>query len=189
MELDVKDRLETLTDIETAVWSELAATANDKAHAWRTPVLATVDGEAADARVIVLREVAQQEKRLLFYTDERASKVKQLLSHSRGTVVMWSRPLGWQLRCRVWLTLETSGLAATSRWEKVRHTPAAQEYLSAAAPGTPLVDEPYPNSGVVSRDYFAVINAKIESLDWLELRPGGNRRAIFASEGARWIQP
>ena len=185
----MKQRLESLPEIETAVWNELAATAGDKAHAWRTPVLATVNGGAADARVVVLREVAHREKRLVFYTDERAGKVSQLLSHPLGTVVMWSRPLGWQLRCHVRLTLATSGLAAPSRWAKVRLTPAAQEYLSVSPPGTALAEMRYPNSGAVPRDYFAVIDAQVESLDWLELRTDGNRRAIFDTEGARWIQP
>jgi hypothetical protein len=44
-------------------------------------------------------------------------------------------------------------------------------------------------SGAVSRDYFAVISAEITMLDWLELHPDGNRRAIFDEQGARWIQP
>ncbi len=41
----------------------------------------------------------------------------------------------------------------------------------------------------VARDYFAVIDATIESIDWLELHPDGHRRAIFDGHGARWVQP
>ena len=101
-------RPSTLTEIEAAVWQQLDAAVNDKAHEWRTPVLASVNGDAADARVIVLREVDARQKQLLFYTDERAGKVAQLLNHPRGMVVMWSRALGWQLRCHVRLALEMS---------------------------------------------------------------------------------
>ncbi len=183
------DRLETLAEIETALWNELVTAASDKAHAWRTPVLATVNGDAADARVVVLREAARRERQFVFYTDERAAKVSQLSTHPRGTVVMWSRALGWQLRCQVRLTVETSGLAASSRWAKISLTPAAQEYLCALPPGTALADTAYPNNGAVLRDYFAVIDAQIDCLDWLELRREGNRRAIFDARGARWVQP
>ena len=56
-------------------------------------------------------------------------------------------------------------------------------------PGTPLVDVIHGGSGAVARAFFAVINAEIESTDWLELHPDGNRRAIFDAQGARWIQP
>ena len=182
-------RLTALPEIEAAVWQRLGQAVTDKAHEWRTPVLATVNGDAADARIVVLREVNERQKQLLFYSDERAGKVSQLLNHPHGTVVMWSRKLGWQLRCRVRLTLEMSGLSATSRWARIKLTPAAQDYLSAMPPGTPLAEVQHTGSGQVSRDYFAVINAEVERVDWLELHPDGNRRAIFDAQGARWIQP
>jgi len=182
-------RLDTLPEIEVAVWKQLLAAVTDKAHEWRTPVLATVNGDAADARVVVLREVIDRQKQLLFYTDERAGKVSQLLRHPHGMVVMWSRKLGWQLRCHVQLTLEMSGLTATSRWARIKLTPAAQEYLSAMPPGAPLADVRHAGSGQVPRDYFAVISAEVECIDWLELHADGNRRAIFDAQGARWIQP
>ena len=182
-------RLETLPEIEAAVWNQLSVAVGEKAHEWRSPVLATVNGDAADARTVVLREVAERQKQLLFYTDERAGKVSQLLSHPHGTVVMWSRKLGWQLRCHVRLTLEMSGLSASSRWARIKLTRAAQEYLSAMPPGTPLADVHHAGSGEVPRDYFAVISAEIEVIDWLELHAGGNRRAIFDARGPRWIQP
>ena len=182
-------RLTTLPEIEAAVWERLGQAVTDKAHEWRTPVLATVNGDAADARTVVLREVNERQRQLLFYTDERAGKVSQLLNHPHGTVVMWSRQLRWQLRCRVRLTLEMSGLSASSRWARVKLTPAAQDYLSAMPPGTPLADMIHAGSGAVARAYFAVISAEVEATDWLELHPDGNRRAIFDAQGARWIQP
>ena len=49
-----------LTDLEAIraeVWRQLAQATEDKQHAWRTPVLATVNGHLADARTVVLREV------------------------------------------------------------------------------------------------------------------------------------
>jgi len=182
-------RLDSLPEIETAVWQQLEAATTDKAHDWRSPVLATVLGDAADARTVLLREVAVREKQLLFYTDERAGKVHQLLNHPRGTVVLWSRRLGWQLRCRVRLTLEVSGLAASSRWARIRLTPSAQDYLSPLPPGAPLADVLHAGSGAVARAYFAVISAEVEAVDWLELHRDGHRRAVFDAQGARWIQP
>lgn len=182
------DRLDSLAAIEAAVWHHLAGCVADKAHPWRTPVLATINGDAADARTVVLREVDVRTKQLLIYTDERAGKVHQLLNHPRGTLVMWSPALGWQLRCRVRLSLEMSGLAASSRWARIRLSPAAQDYLSPLPPGTPLHGAA-PAHPPVTRAYFAVIDASVESLDWLELHAEGHRRAIFDGQGARWVQP
>lgn len=182
-------RLASLPAIQATVWDELARCIGDKDHPWRTPVLATVAGDAADARTVVLREVDARHKQLLIYTDERAGKVAQLLHHPLGTLVMWSPTLGWQLRCRVRLTLEMSGLASSSRWARIKLSPAAQDYLSPLPPGAPLEDAAAPPREPVARDYFAVIDASVESLDWLELHADGHRRASFDHRGARWLQP
>ncbi|WP_298832130.1 pyridoxamine 5'-phosphate oxidase family protein [uncultured Piscinibacter sp.] len=182
------DRLESLVAVEAEIWRQLALCVQDKTHPWRTPVLATVDGERADARTVVLREVDPRQKQMLIYTDERAGKVSQLLQRPHGMLVMWSPELSWQLRCSVRLALEMSGLAASSRWARIRLSPAAQDYLSPLPPGTPL-QSAAPTHPAVARDYFAVIDATAESLDWLELRSDGQRRAIFDAHGARWVQP
>lgn len=186
-------RLASLPEIEAAVWRELADCTRDKAHPWRTPVLATTDGEFGDARTVVVREVSQEERRLLVYTDKRSGKVAQLQRHPLGTLVMWSASLGWQLRCRVQLSLDTSGLAVASRWARIKLSPGAQDYLSPLPPGTALEEAPHaPPAGSQERGalgFFAVIDAQVQSIDWLELGRQGQRRALFSLEGARWVQP
>jgi pyridoxamine 5'-phosphate oxidase len=189
-------RLDSLTGIEAALWEQLERAASDKAHAWRWPVLATVHGEFADARTVVLREVEPRTRRIFIYTDARAGKVSQILHHPMGSMVMWSPALGWQLRCRVRLTLEMSGLAATSRWAHVKLSPAAQDYLSPMPPGAVLVPTsagapaPAPTDAeTIQHEYFAVIEAVVEAIDWLELHPQGHRRAVFDAQGPRWVQP
>ena len=67
--------LTTLEEIRTEVWRQLEQATQDKEHAWRTPVLAIINGQEADARTVVLREIDARDRRLLIYTDERASKV------------------------------------------------------------------------------------------------------------------
>lgn len=183
--------LESLSAVRMAIWRELSNATRDKAHAWRTPVLATVNGGSADARVVILREVEEQNARLLFYTDERAGKVAQMKIAPAGCLVMWSPTLRWQVRCHVRMTLDVSGLAATSRWAKIRLSPAANDYLSNVPPGAPLQDVPDggSGSGAISRAHFAVVSGEVDRLDWLELAPAGNRRAMFDAAGERWVQP
>ena len=182
-------RLATLPEIETALWQELTRAVHDKHHEWRTVVLSTVgkvgNELTADARNVVLREVNASAKQLLIYTDARAEKAQQLRDHASGTVVMWSRRLGWQLRCRVKLSLEDSGLAVTSRWETLKLSPAAQDYLSPLAPGAPLSSSA---SALSARHHFAIITAEVTSIDWLELHREGHRRAVFGTQPAAWLQ-
>lgn len=181
--------LSSLDEIRAEVWHQLEQATQDKEHAWRTPVLATINGHEADARTVVLREIDARDRRLLIYTDERASKVPQLLSHPVGTLVMWSAPMGWQLRCRVHLALEMTGLAASSRWARIKLSPAEQDYLSPLPPGTPLDAAAPAPTPAVARDYFSVITAQVLSIDWLELHAQGHRRARFDNGATRWLQP
>ena len=191
-------RSQELDEIEASIWSELekcVATrprsepgedANEPPHEWRVAVLATVDEGQADARSLVLREVDAAERRLIFYTDARSPKVRQIEQSPQGTLIFYSRELGWQLRMQVRLNIETDGLAVSSRWAKLQTSAGARDYLSVAAPGRPL-DAPLADLGV--RGHFAMIEAMAETVDWLELHPRGHRRAVLGGRSSHWVQP
>lgn len=185
----MEPHLESLTQIDAAIWRELASAARDRRHEWHTPVLATTDGTTGDARVVVLREVLSEERCCVFYSDSRAGKLEQLRSHPDGTLVLWSPRLCWQLRLRSRFTAETDGLAVASRWAQLKLLPTANDYLSTLPPGTPL-DEVLAaaQAGRADRAHFAVVTAQVLSVDWLELLPHGHRRAVFSGGQGRWVQ-
>lgn len=177
----------TLDEIETALWQELRAAAERRDHPWRTATLITrgLDGEP-DARTVVLRQVDPAERELQIFTDSRSPKARQILAHPRGTLVMWSPALGWQLRLKVALALQTDGLAVLSHWARLKMTPAQFDYLSPVPPGSPLA-QPCAERGV--REHFAVIQARVTEVDWLDLNRDGQRRAHFGSGPAQWLAP
>ena len=198
-------RLQQLDAIEDRIWSELERCVAPRVraaepgetedetpsppappHEFRVAVLATVNDGQADARSLVLREVDAAERRLMFYTDARSPKVRQIETSPQGTLIFYSHELGWQLRMQVRLDVETTGLAVSSRWARLQTSAGARDYLSAVAPGSPL-DAPLSALGV--RGHFAVIEAMAETVDWLELHPEGHRRALLGAGGARWVQP
>lgn len=176
----------SLAEVEVAVWRELARAVRDKSHGWRIGVLATTDGEAADARHVVLRDVDRAAREVIVYTDARSPKVQQIAGHPQGTLVLWSEALGWQLRLRVALKLETEGLIVSSRWARLKMTPGARDYMSPLAPGSTVA---HPSPQRSSRAHFAVLVAMVQSLDWLDLDAEGHRRAGFDAGGARWLAP
>ena len=180
------DRLEQLPQIESGIWSELAQVPRLKSHPWRVGVLATSDAGRGDGRSIVLRDVDSERRCLLFYADSRSPKVEQLQRQPMGTIVLWWPERGWQLRLRVSLSMETSGLAVSSRWARLKMTPGAQDYLSPLPPGSPL-EHPLPERG--TREFFGVVTAAVSAIDWLELHAEGHRRALFDASGQRWLVP
>jgi len=193
----METRLQHLDEIEQCIWSELERCVSPRSrgreeddpaeqHEWRVAVLATVDDGLPDARNIVVREIDAPERRLVFYTDARSPKVAQIEATPQGTLMFWSRTLGWQLRMQVRLAVQTSGLAVSSRWARLQTSAGARDYLAAQAPGSAL-DAPLVDLG--TRSHFAMIEAMVETIDWLELHPDGHRRALFGTGGPRWLQP
>ena len=180
-------RIDSLALIENSLWQQLQLAAQQRDHEWRTMVLATIQDDEAQARSVVLREVDAAARELIFFTDARSAKVAQMRQRPIGTLLCWSSRLSWQLRLRVQLEVQTAGLKVSSRWARLKLTPAAQDYLSPLPPGSPLT-EPYEPERA-SREHFAVVNAHVLSVDWLELHADGHRRAHFGSDGARWLQP
>ena len=82
-------RLESLAAIESSVWRELGRAVRNPEHDWRVAVLARVDGDAADARCVVLRDFDPTDRSLLFYTHARSPKPAQLAMRERGVLVLW----------------------------------------------------------------------------------------------------
>ena len=182
------ERIDHLPSLEAAIWRELHAAYLHKGHPWRIAVLATADGMSADARSVVLRHVDAGTHELVFYTDARSPKVRQFEHQPEGMMVLWSQPLGWQLRLRVHLNVATSGLEVSSRWARLKMTPGAQDYLSPLPPGSALeTHTPAPERS--TREHFAVVTARVIAVDWLELHAEGHRRAAFDAQGARWLVP
>jgi hypothetical protein len=182
----MNSRIESLRLIELSCWQQLERAAAQRDHPWRTMAMATTDGQIADVRSVILREVDAATRTLMFYTDVRSAKVEQLTSHPVGTVLAWSTELGWQLRLRCRFEIDHGGLAASSRWARLKLTPAAQDYLSPLAPGSMISSFDAPRA---PRECFALILAQVEAVDWLELHADGHRRAAFDVRGSRWLQP
>jgi len=201
----------TLEQLGATLWRELAGAAQDRAHEWRQPVLATVCPEfGPQARTVVLRLRDADRARLVVYTDARSPKVAQLQADPRAQLLCWSRTLGWQLRLGGRILVSTEGLDVTSRWALLRHTRAAQDYLSPLSPGQPCDDTSAKTDGDVEgeaeaspdrspdrscgqRAHFAVLRLRVERMDWLSLDPQGHRRAVFDARDAalsgRWCAP
>jgi hypothetical protein len=180
-------RIDSLALIETQLWQELQQAAQQPGHEWRTMALATIEDEVAQARTVVLREVDSSARELVFFTDARSPKVAQVQARPVGTMLCWSSRISWQLRLRVHMEVQTSGLKVSSRWARLKLTPAAQDYLSPLPPGSPVAARFEPERA--TRSHFAVVSARVLSIDWMELHADGHRRAHFGPDGAQWLQP
>jgi hypothetical protein len=185
-------RIESLHTIQAACWQELVRAAHEREHPWRLMTLATLGPEGADARTVVLRDVDAGSQAVVFYSDDRAAKVRDLSADPRATLVLWSHVLGWQLRLRCAVEVHTGGLEVSSRWARLKLTPAARDYLSPLPPGAPFGHDARFEPDRASRGHFCVLRAQVRSMDWLELHADGHRRARFTAgqqPPGQWLAP
>lgn len=177
-----------LTTLPQAIWQELVLAVRDRQHAWRTPVLASVDSKGfPQARTVVLRNVDSDSQTLQFFTDSRSPKVTQLNTSSQAQLVFWSKALNWQLRVSAQITIETTGVAVEAAWQQVELSPARQDYLSPLVPGDALAAEAPMKLG--DSHHLAIISAKVTHMDWLSLSPERHQRAEISAGILRWLTP
>jgi pyridoxamine 5'-phosphate oxidase len=190
--------LETAQAIKARIWQELERASRDRHHEWRTPVLASIGlAQQPSARTVVLREVNRQEKCFEIYSDRRSPKIAELKQHPGALLHFWSKRLHWQLRVAVKVHVLESGPDVESRWDRLKLTAAARDYLSPYPPGS-LMEKPSEPSGAkgIKRiqdqeiaHNFCVIRAGFIEMDWLELHAEGHRRARFSVDEWQWLLP
>jgi pyridoxamine 5'-phosphate oxidase len=181
----------TLEGLPQRLWAELVRAGQDRHHGWRLPVLATVDAQGApQARTVVLRAADPGCGELLCYTDRRSPKVAELRADARGVLVFWCARLSWQLRAQVRIEVEDEGPRVQAAWGRVAGQPGARDYLAPAPPGS-AVSQPGLAGEPDAPHHLAVLSARVEALDWLELdRRHGPRRAAVSAQGrAQWLVP
>ncbi len=178
-------------EIRHQIWKELSRATQDRHHAWRTPVLASACAEGlANARTVVLRAADATLGHLQIYTDARSAKFTEIVGQSNALFVFWSPRLSWQLRVRVDIATLSTGPQVASLWERVKQSAAASDYLSPSAPGTPLVSDASLSSETpLGNGHFAVLNAQVIEMDWLELASTGHRRAKITADTWEWLTP
>ena len=164
------------------VWRELAAAVHDKGHGWR---VGGAGHHRRRGRRCAQRGAARPRRRHPHAA--RLHRPAQPPRRRRSPTIRWARwccgPMRWAGSCAcVWnCSCRPTGLAVSSRWARLKMTPAAHDYLSPMAPGS-AVEHPRPQRG--SREHFAVLAAEVLSIDWLELHADGHRRAAFDAGGA-----
>ena len=164
-------------DILTGIWATLSRGVADTKHDWHWPVLATVkssaSGPSSSTRVVVLRAFNAANRLIEIHSDSRAAKIAELQT-GKASVLFYDHRARTQLRVEAHATVSINNSISQAAWAKLPEHGRTQ-YLGNEAPGSPLTNQL--TYGTTS--YFAVIQLKIESLDWLVLARDGHKRMEF----------
>ena len=169
------------------------------------PVLGTMGKNGCSLRTVILRQFSLPDRVLVCHTDSRAPKVKEIEESNNATWLFYHPKKQIQLRVSGKASLHRDDQFADDQWAGSKMT-SRLNYCAIQPPGTPVA---LPISGLPDfllnkiptllntqkgRNHFLSIACKIQSIDWLELRMVGNRRALFTwdnedSLSVTWLVP
>jgi general stress protein 26 len=182
----------TLPGVLDTLWSRIADSLDGRWRAWALPTFVTVAEDGAPrARVLALRGVDRGARRLVFHTDARADKLRDIESEQRVAVLFFDRDDAVQARFDGVCRIHHADPIAAAAWRDIsalRRTACAVE----AEPGSPL-DAPQafatlPTMADAEDAFtnFAVLEVEADAIDWLWFGPQDMRRARFAWIGGHW---
>lgn len=186
-----------LPDVLANAWQLLQLGVSNRRHGFHHAAVATIGTTGLPRiRVVILRAADFKSNTLRFHTDLRSQKCRDLAANPNLSVVFYDEPSRTQLRVEGQATLHTQDELADASW-KAAQPMSRLTYATMPAPG--LVIEtpdgfsiPPPQSDVEwAREHFAVVQVHIHTLQWLYLRQGGQRCAMFdlRSGAMQWTVP
>ncbi len=173
----------------------------DRRNAMHTPSVATIgiDGRPR-IRTVVLRDFNEAARTLRFHTDRRSEKVSELARDPRIGVHFYDEVAKVQIRIDGSAAIHCEGAIAEAAW-------TASQRMSRVCYGT----DPAPGSVIeradafrlpgldpeiaAGREHFSAIVVTISAIEWLWLKSGGHRRAMFRfkngteSVESQWLAP
>ncbi|HEX6929606.1 MAG TPA: pyridoxamine 5'-phosphate oxidase family protein [Gammaproteobacteria bacterium] len=167
-----------LADIEQVpgkVWNSLATGAGP----WRTPVLATAGPQdGGDARIVVLRAVSTAERDLVFFTDRRSRKYRQLENHPAACLLVYDEAQGVQVRLYGVVTREASEEMLDQWWRNLAAHQRSHYAADASVPQTA--------GNGKGRENFTAFHVRIHRFHCLWIHDDGNEAAEFEWRDGRW---
>jgi hypothetical protein len=183
---------QTLPEALEALWTRIGTALDGRWPSWALPTLVTVAEDGAPrARVLALRAADRGARRLVFHTDARSDKVREIDGERRVAVLFFDRDDAVQARFDGTCEVHHADPTAAAAWRGVSDLRRAACSIE-AEPGSPL-DRPQAFGelpAMVSPEdaftNFAVLTVEVDAVDWLWLGPQDMRRARFAWMGGHW---
>jgi pyridoxamine 5'-phosphate oxidase len=189
-----------ITDLDTALsscWTLLGRGVADRRHGFHHPVVANISAAGkARARVVILRHADSETRVLRFHTDVRSQKWEELRQNAAVAIALYDETARVQIKIDGRASLHADDSLADAAWASSQKM-SRVTYGTSPAPGTfaargDAFSMPIEDAEIAAgRANFGAVVIHIEKLEWLFLRHGGHRRAVFdfVANTAQWLVP
>ena len=198
------DYYNDLDKVYSKIWDLLSLSLLNRNAPFHIPVFICGEKNKSDGRIVVLRGIDENNKKIWFHSDIRSKKIKILKSNPEGVLLFYDKGEKIQLRISGKAKANYQNDITLKAWKKTAHM-SRQCYLGDKAPGLEISA---PSSGLTEKvdnlkysieesevgyKNFCVIEIFIKSIEWLYLASRGHRRAHFiinnSSVEKKWLIP
>jgi len=163
--------------------SELSRSNTERKHPFRLFTFATKDDFPA-IRTVVNRKF-ELDWTILFYTDSRTPKVRQIQKNEKVAALFYHPKKKLQIRIRgIAKLIEKNSKLFQHHFEKVKQSQSAKDYLTENAPGNN-----FPKEGELifgEEFHFMPIQIYVKEIDILLLGKEKHERQIFTLKNEAW---
>lgn len=193
-----------LDQIYADCWHRLVNGVHSAKHAFHTPAIASLGDGFPEIRTVVLRKALSEQRQLIFHSDVRSPKIKQLQANPALSWLFYDEKAKIQLRIKSRATLHHRNELSQQRWNESRLQsrvcysvqPGPSQPSASATDGLPAdFDRNALTETTLAAGYehFVVVCCQILEIDWLFLNHDGHRRARFVWGGQglekSWLVP
>lgn len=189
-------RFNDLDEMLHDCWHLLAKAAIKRKGAYQTPVIGTLGDGQAELRTVVLREAALSEHQLIFFTDARSAKIRQLAQSPRLSWLFWDARKKVQMRMYGEAECHRADQLCRKYWDRLP-VQGRKSYAATLPPGSPVDSDTtgLPNhwsdnmeleDTEYAFDHFTVVVCKVGQVELLHLHQEGHQRAAYHWKNGGW---
>jgi pyridoxamine 5'-phosphate oxidase len=186
-----------LNEVLANAWALLEQGVASRRHGFHFAAVATVGVSGVPRiRTVILRAADSAVQRLRFHTDIRSQKCKDLAANPNIALVFYDEASKTQVRVEGRASLHSDDALADASWAASQPM-SRLTYGTMPVPGLAIGEPdsfslPAPQSDVEwARPHFAAVLVQVQTLQWLYLKEGGQRCAVFdfVADTRSWTVP
>ena len=172
--------INNLNKIEQLIWDFFQQGVKNKKSAFHYPTIATGNERRFNLRTVILREVVRDSHIIIFHTDIRSKKIKELKSNNRLHLHVYDKKNKIQIQAEGKAEIFNKVKLNELTWNSLSNN-TKSAYLIKETPGIKIKSEKdfsYLDEKKGFRN-FAIVKVGIKKITFLNLNYDGNKKAFF----------
>jgi len=184
-----------LKKIEQLIWDFFIQGVKNKKSAFHYPTIGTSNGKDFNLRTVILRKVIKENRTIIFFTDFRSKKIKELSINNKVKIHIYDKKNQIQIQADGLAKIIRNSKNSKMIWDSLSSYSKAI-YLTKNPPGT-IIKNAKTNLEKLDHNKaygnFTIVNVEISKIYFLKLNSEINKKAMIKYENKNnkyhWLIP